>query len=71
MKNTNTCPKCQSKDIIRIEGGSGGDYEDRIQTGAFIWNYIPVTRFVCGVCGFTEEWIVNREMIDRLRNKFC
>lgn len=71
MKNTNTCPKCQSNDIIQIEGGYGLGRKDpncHIQISAL--SYVPVNRFVCGKCGFTEEWIVRRDLIDKIRKRF-
>ncbi len=53
MKNTTTCPKCDSVDIIRIvdraivQGNSVPGGVGRI----------PVVRYVCTACGFSEEWV--------------
>jgi len=74
MKNSQRCPKCDSKEIIRISGTSHpnihynrGNYirkghllaEDRV--------FVYVTRYVCGKCGFTEEWIDEQKDIQKIR----
>lgn len=68
MKNTRLCPKCQSSDIIRVDGKQEaygtGNY---VRTG-FIAS-VGVHRYVCLTCGFTEEWL-DREDLDRVRKKY-
>ena len=45
-------------------------------TGNFItfalWSgkRVPVTRYVCGNCGFTEEWIDEASDLVKLRQRF-
>ena len=68
MKNTRICPKCQSTDIIRIDGytaayGAGNN----IMTGKTIFSAVNVNRYICCGCGFTEEWI-DREDIETVKN---
>ena len=68
MKNTRVCPKCGSKDIFVIDGhadayGTGNN----IQYGATIFTYIPVDRYVCGKCGYSEEWL-RQEDLDKARH---
>ncbi len=58
MKNTNTCPKCGKKNIVRFDGfagpyGSG----NHIMLGATVFSAVNVNRYVCLNCGFSEEWI--------------
>ena len=70
MKITKICPKCNSNDIIRIEGnakayGAGNN----IPIGFSILTYVKVPRYVCCRCGYTEEWI-DREDIPKLEKKF-
>lgn len=66
MKNTRVCPKCRSTDIIRINGNAGAyGTGNNIMTGATIFSAVKVNRYVCCVCGFSEEWI-DREDIPRL-----
>lgn len=66
MKTNGTCPKCQSQDIIVIADAE----QNRIQTGWTVFGYVPVARYVCGACGFSEEYVESPEDIDTLRRKF-
>ena len=71
MKYTNLCPKCQSDDILRIEGEVGAHgIGNNIRTGFSVFSSVKVTRFLCLNCGFSEEWIDSREDLEKLRNKF-
>lgn len=70
MKNNNTCPKCQCKDILIIPGkvgpyGSGNN----IQVGWSVFSSSLVNRYVCCNCGFSEEWIDNEDII-KLKKKY-
>jgi len=70
MKHTNICPKCQSSDIIRIEGSAGAyGTGNNIPTGLTIFSYVKVPRYVCGSCGYTEEWIDKKD-IPKIKEKF-
>ena len=58
MKQSKTCPKCSSTEILRVEGkvlahGAGNN----IMLGKTIFSSIPVPRYVCCRCGYAEEWI--------------
>jgi ribosomal protein S27AE len=72
MKNSNRCSKCDSQDIIRIPGWEA----DTFGAG----NYIPigwwagnakVARYLCGQCGFSEEWVESPEDIAKVRHKYA
>lgn len=59
MKNTHTCPKCGSRQIVRIP-----DMPRRHASGNNIYTTtvtlvgkIPVIRYVCCDCGFVENWV--------------
>lgn len=55
MKNTKTCPKCQSTNIVRFDAlpiSQGGEY---ILTGPF--STVDVHKYICCACGYVEEWI--------------
>ncbi len=68
MKNSNHCTKCDSTAIIQIKGGgTWTGYYNHINTGNL--KPILVTRYLCGVCGFSEEWIDNPKDIDKLIKK--
>ncbi len=62
------CPKCGSREIVRINGytdsyGAGNN----IRTGAF--THINVNRYICCQCGFTEEWIDKSDLQKLVRSK--
>lgn len=66
MKNTRTCPKCGGHDIAIVDGyagpyGSGNN----IMTGGTIFSAVKIDRYICGFCGYTEEWI-NQDGLKKL-----
>lgn len=68
MKLNKICPKCQSDNIIRIDGYAGAyGSGNNIMTGHTIFSAVNVNRYVCCNCGFTEEWI-DKEDIEKLKN---
>lgn len=70
MKNSGRCPKCQSSDILRIEGKAGAyGSGNNIPIGATIFSAVKVPRYLCCDCGYAEEWI-DREDIPKLISRF-
>ena len=70
MKYTKVCPKCGGRDIFMVKGYAGGyGTGNNIMVGATIFSAVPVNRYICGSCGFTEEWI-EREDIEKVRNSW-
>lgn len=69
MKNTKACPKCSSAELIRVTGVAGPSGSNNVihMGGLTLWNEIRVARYVCLSCGFSEEWIDNRDDLARLR----
>lgn len=70
MKTTNICPKCGGSDIIKIDGtvrAYGGG--NNIQVGMSIFSAIPVDRYLCCTCGYSEEWI-DRDALPKVRKKY-
>lgn len=68
MKNQHICPKCGSNDIFIIDGHAGAyGAGNNIENGLTVFSYIPVDRYVCGNCGFSEEWI-RQEDIEKARH---
>jgi ribosomal protein S27AE len=73
MRSTRVCPKCGSHDII-IPGsvnlfGSGNN----IPTGLTIvgtMGAVKVARYLCGGCGFIEEWVDNPEDLKKIKKKW-
>lgn len=59
MKNTKTCPKCGGNEILRVEDVVG-DRSINLVLGFF--SAVPVTRYVCCGCGYTESWVDQRSL---------
>ena len=57
MKHSAVCPKCGGTEILRIDGRSviGGV----IPAG---WTGAKLNRFLCTVCGYSEEWIAQKDI---------
>jgi predicted RNA-binding Zn-ribbon protein involved in translation (DUF1610 family) len=72
MRNSNTCPKCQSNDIIRIPGKAGryGSDQTNILVGWTIYNVVKVTRFLCASCGFIEHWVESTDNLATVKKKY-
>ncbi|MBQ8647365.1 MAG: hypothetical protein IJ484_04415 [Oscillospiraceae bacterium] len=68
MKNTHICPKCGGSDLVRIEG-KVNQYGNVVLTGVTVFSAVPVQRYVCCSCGFSEEWF-DEEHLDQLRSAF-
>jgi ribosomal protein S27AE len=71
VKKSRVCPKCDSHDTIRIPGsvhpfGAGNN----VSTGRTIFTSVKVSRYLCGTCGFSEEWIDSAEDIERIRQEY-
>ena len=68
MKNSKVCPKCQSTNIIRIDGYAGANGAgNNVMIGMSIFSAVKVNRYICCNCGFTEEWI-DKEDIEKIAN---
>ena len=71
MKSTGKCPKCEQTDIIRILGKSGMfGTGNNIPVGLSIFDAVLVTRYVCGRCGYSEEWIDDAGEVEKLRLRY-
>lgn len=67
MKNTRTCPKCSSSDILRFDGYTGAyGSGNNMMTGNTVFSTVNVNRYVCCECGYTEEWI-DKEDIEKVK----
>ncbi len=68
MKYAKQCPKCGSKDIIVfMNDGFPVDSDHGIMVGMTIMSTIPLHRYVCCNCGYTEQW-VKRCHIEKLKS---
>jgi len=72
MKNSKTCPKCGSSEILRVKDTSG-DYTNALVLGFMSMIYVP--RYVCCDCGYVEEWVdradlyILKEKLEKQRAK--
>ena len=72
MLHTHTCPKCGSKDILRIpdnphrHASSNSIYT----TTLTLLGKVPVIRHVCADCGYVENWVEKRKELEELRRAF-
>lgn len=71
MFKSNKCPKCQSNEILRIPGTTGVyGVGNNIPAGMTLFSSVLVTRLLCCLCGFTEEWIESKDDISKLKKKY-
>ncbi len=71
MKKSGICPKCNSRDIVQIPGGTDvRGFWNYILTGMTILSAVTVTRYLCSNCGFSEEWIDSPQDIKKLKDRF-
>lgn len=68
MKNTTQCPKCKGREIFKVPFSKDNFGQNAVMTGFFA--AAKVIRYVCGSCGYTEEWIDNMAELDKLNEKF-
>ena len=70
MKTTGSCPKCSGTDILRVPGKAGAyGSGNNIITGMTVFLAVPVHRYVCCSCGFSEEWIDQNDL-QKLMERF-
>ena len=61
MNQTKTCPKCSCTELLWVDDGVG-DRSICLHLGLF--NLVPVSRWVCTRCGYTESWVDQRYISD-------
>jgi hypothetical protein len=62
MKKTGACPKCGSREIVNIPSSAGA-------FGA-VFSAVKVSHYLCGGCGFIEEWIDDPENREKIKKKY-
>jgi predicted nucleic-acid-binding Zn-ribbon protein len=68
MRHTRICPKCESDDILKIKGGSTWTGYQNFILGS-LTKMVPVTRYLCANCGFSEEWVEDQKGLELLKKK--
>jgi hypothetical protein len=71
MRNSKICTKCRSAEILRIPGevrafGAGNN----IMVGGTIFSAVKLTRYLCAICGLSEEWVDSADDIAKLKKKY-
>lgn len=67
MKEGKRCPKCGSKEIIRVPDDAHRYLANSICiTGLVTVKRIPITRYVCHECGYVENWAKTRHDREKL-----
>lgn len=72
MKNTGLCPKCGSKEILRIPDNPGrySSGNNIYTTTATLFGKVPVIRYVCRQCGYVENWVEEGSQLEKLQRAF-
>jgi predicted nucleic-acid-binding Zn-ribbon protein len=73
MKNSQACPKCQSKEILQVPGESqqtGYDDGPNFREKRLGPRRIYVDQYVCGSCGYVEAWMASPEELEKVRKRF-
>lgn len=72
MKNAKCCPKCNSRNIVRVPDNPGRHASgNNIYTSTFtLMKKIPVIRYVCCDCGYVEDWVETRSGLDEIQRTF-
>jgi len=65
MKTTGLCSKCTSDTVYCIPNSLTSEADPRIHRGWTRWD-IAATRYVCGQCGYLEEWIASQPDLSAL-----
>ena len=69
MKTTGKCPKCGGTDLIVIPPSYG--VRGNIISGQTIFSFVRCQRYVCGDCGFIEEYVGKQDDIESLRRRYA
>jgi ribosomal protein S27AE len=68
VKQKNKCAKCSSPELLFIPSMPGE--EPRIAVGERGMQMVAVSKFVCGNCGYIEEWVRDAQDLEKLRKEY-
>ncbi len=69
MKHNRKCPKCESEEILKIPGPATVGKTKNVISKGFL-SRANIDRYVCSICGFTEEWIAKANDLVDLKKKY-
>ena len=61
------CSKCAGFDYLYVPGYKGGG--EGVHDGPFLFNSLQPSRYICGQCGFVEEYFDNPEHLEVVRRR--
>jgi len=71
MKRTGICPKCGSRDLVRVPDDAHRYLANSICITKLVTvERVPVGRYVCCDCGYVENWVETRRDLDRIKGAF-
>ena len=71
MKNAHICPKCGSRDIVRVPDGAHRYLANSICITKLVTvERVPVARYVCCGCGYVENWVETQGDREAVRRTF-
>ena len=71
MKDTGTCPKCGSGEIVRVPDKAHRYLANSICITRLAWvRRVPVDRYVCCGCGYVEDWVADKSGIREIRQAY-
>ena len=71
MKNTGCCPKCHSRNIVRVPDNAHRYLAHSIAiTKVVTVERVPVARYVCCDCGYVESWVEKWHELDEIKKAF-
>lgn len=71
MKNMGCCPKCHSRNIVRVPDNAHRYLAHSIAiTKVVTVERVPVARYVCCDCGYVESWVENQHEMDEIKKTF-
>jgi hypothetical protein len=68
MKRKNLCAKCKAPNLLPIPIVPGE--EPHIVVGERGMRSVAVRKYVCGQCGYIEEWVDNIDDLAELRKEY-
>lgn len=68
MKHSHHCIKCNSSEILKIHGSTAWGNQNYIYSGGL--KPVLVTRYLCGECGYSEEWVDDPKGLVKLQKKY-
>jgi hypothetical protein len=63
-----TCPRCGKREVRRAECGALGSTRRYLTVSAF--KMARLATYCCTACGHVEEFVEDREMLDRIQERW-